>query len=58
VHLSRDVETAEKVGGRRGEAVVLTVDSGAMVRDGLVFYVSANGVWLTEHVPARYIGFP
>jgi putative RNA 2'-phosphotransferase len=58
VHLSRDVETAEKVGGRRGEAVVLTVDAGAMVRDGLVFYVSANGVWLTEHVPARYIGFP
>ena len=22
--------------------------------DGFVFYCSENGVWLTEHVPARY----
>jgi putative RNA 2'-phosphotransferase len=58
VHLSRDVETAAKVGGRRGEAVVLTVDAAGMARDGLVVYVSANGVWLTEHVPAKYIRFP
>jgi putative RNA 2'-phosphotransferase len=58
VHLSRDVETATKVGGRRGEAVVLTVVAAGMARDGLVFYVSANGVWLTEHVPPQYIRFP
>jgi putative RNA 2'-phosphotransferase len=58
VHLSTDVQTAEKVGGRRGEAVVLGVDAARMARDGLVFYVSANGVWLTEHVPAGYIRFP
>ena len=58
VHLSRDVETATKVGGRRGEALVLAIDAAAMARDGVVFYVSANGVWLTDHVPARYIRFP
>jgi putative RNA 2'-phosphotransferase len=58
VHLSRDVETAAKVGGRRGEAVVLTVDAAGMARDGLAFYVSANGVWLTDHVPAEYIRIP
>ena len=58
VHLSRDVETAQKVGGRRGEAVILTVDAGGMAREGLVFFVSANGVWLTDHVPARFIVFP
>lgn len=58
VHLSRDVETATKVGDRRGEAVILTIDAAGMAREGLVFYVSANGVWLTDHVPARFIGFP
>jgi putative RNA 2'-phosphotransferase len=58
VHLSADVGTATKVGGRRGRAVVLTVDAAGMVREGIVFYVSANGVWLTEHVPARFLGFP
>ena len=57
VHLSRDVETATKVGGRRGEAIVLTIDAAGMARDGRVFYVSANGVWLTDHVPSEYIGF-
>lgn len=58
VHLSRDVETATKVGDRRGEAVILAIDAAGMVREGLVFYVSANGVWLTDHVPARFITFP
>lgn len=58
VHLSADVETATKVGSRRGRAVVLTIDAAAMARDGLVFFVSANGVWLTEQVPARFIRFP
>ena len=58
VHLSADVGTATKVGGRRGRAVVLTVDAAGMVREGIVSYVSANGVWLTEHVPARFLGFP
>jgi putative RNA 2'-phosphotransferase len=58
VHLSRDVETATKVGDRRGEAIVLTIDAAGMARDGLVFYVSANGVWLTDQVPPKYIRFP
>ena len=34
------------------------VDAAGMVREGLVFCVSANGVWLTDHVPARLITFP
>ncbi|MEW2510187.1 RNA 2'-phosphotransferase [Streptomyces sp. NPDC046870] len=58
VHLSADRETATRVGARRGRPVVLSVDSGAMHRDGHVFHVSANGVWLTETVPARYLRFP
>ncbi|MDW8806885.1 RNA 2'-phosphotransferase [Streptomyces scabiei] len=58
VHLSPDRETATRVGARRGRPVVLSVDAGAMHRDGHVFRVSANGVWLTEAVPPRYLRFP
>ncbi|OIJ92949.1 RNA 2'-phosphotransferase [Streptomyces sp. MUSC 14] len=58
VHLSADRETATRVGARRGRPVVLTVDAGAMHRDGHVFRVSANGVWLTKAVPPRYLRFP
>src|SRR5262245_41218020 len=52
VHLSLDEATATKVGRRHGKPVVLAVDAAAMQRDGHVFYVSANGIWLTDEVPA------
>lgn len=55
VHLSPDLETAIRVGARRGKPVVLVIRSGDMGRDGHLFQRSANGVWLTEHVPPRYI---
>ncbi|MFE3600744.1 RNA 2'-phosphotransferase [Streptomyces sp. NPDC059142] len=58
VHLSPDRATATHVGARRGRPVVLSVDAGAMHRAGLVFHVSANGVWLTDAVPPRYLRFP
>ncbi|GAA1222662.1 MULTISPECIES: RNA 2'-phosphotransferase [Streptomyces] len=58
VHLSPDRETATRAGARRGRPVVLSVDAGAMHRDGHTFRVSANGVWLTEAVPPRYLRFP
>ncbi|AKN69077.1 RNA 2'-phosphotransferase [Streptomyces sp. PBH53] len=58
VHLSADRETATRVGARRGRPVVLSIDAGAMHRDGHVFHISANGVWLTSTVPPRYLRFP
>jgi putative RNA 2'-phosphotransferase len=58
VHLSLDANTASAVGGRHGYPVVLTVFAEDMWRSGCVFYQSKNGVWLTDHVPASYIGFP
>ncbi|MFC9467454.1 RNA 2'-phosphotransferase [Streptomyces coelicoflavus] len=58
VHLSPDRATATRVGARRGRPVVLSVDAAAMHRDGHVFHVSANGVWLTKSVPSRYLRFP
>jgi putative RNA 2'-phosphotransferase len=51
VHLSATIETAEKVGARRGRPVILVVDAGAMDAEGTAFWLSANGVWLTAHVP-------
>lgn len=57
VHLSKDRETAIKVGGRRGVPQILTVRSGAMYKDGFKFYLSENNVWLTDQVPAKYIEF-
>jgi putative RNA 2'-phosphotransferase len=55
VHLSADEATANMVGSRRGKAVILLVDSGKMDRDGYEFFLSDNGVWLTDSVPAKYI---
>lgn len=57
VHLSGDIETAEKVGKRHGEVRMLKVDAGKMHEDGFKFYLSKNGVWLTEQVPVKYLEF-
>jgi putative RNA 2'-phosphotransferase len=58
VHLSDNRETAHAVGRRYGVPAVLTVASGLMHTEGHPFFRSANGVWLTAHVPARYLTFP
>jgi putative RNA 2'-phosphotransferase len=55
VHLSKDVETARRVGARRGRAIVLAVAAGRMHRDGHGFYLSANDVWLADAVPPDYL---
>lgn len=55
VHLSSDLATAEKVGSRHGQPVVLVVESGQMAREGHLFYQSENGVWLTDSVPTKYL---
>lgn len=55
VHLSADVATATRVGARHGRPVVFAVDAAAMQRDGFIFYRSANGIWLVDAVPARYL---
>ncbi|MFC5289163.1 RNA 2'-phosphotransferase [Actinokineospora guangxiensis] len=55
VHLSADVETATKVGSRHGRPVVLAVAATRMHGDGHQFYLSANGVWLCDQVPAEYL---
>lgn len=55
VHLSGDPATARRVGARHGRPVVLAVDAAAMNRDGHLFTVSENGVWLVDAVPPDYL---
>lgn len=57
VHLSAIKETAINVGSRRGKPIVLLINAGKMHEEGFQFYLSANGVWLTEHVPEHFITF-
>jgi putative RNA 2'-phosphotransferase len=58
VHLSLDIQTATKVGQRHGKPVILVVRSQDMSKAGHQFFLSANGVWLTERVPIEFIDFP
>ncbi|WP_019500995.1 RNA 2'-phosphotransferase [Pseudanabaena sp. PCC 6802] len=58
VHLSFDIETAAKVGQRHGKPIVLIVKALQMYESGRSFYLSDNGVWLTESVPTTFIQFP
>jgi putative RNA 2'-phosphotransferase len=55
VHLSPDIETAARVGARRGAHVVLRVDAARACADRHGFACSANGVWLTDRVPPAYL---
>ena len=55
VHLSALEATAVSVGKRHGKPVVLKVEADKMQHDGHVFYLSKNGVWLTDEVPVKYI---
>ncbi|HCK88230.1 MAG TPA: RNA 2'-phosphotransferase [Erysipelotrichaceae bacterium] len=55
VHLSKDEATAKQVGSRHGKPAVFAVEAGEMHRQGHVFFLSENGVWLVKHVPASYL---
>jgi putative RNA 2'-phosphotransferase len=55
VHLSADRETATRVGARHGFPAVLVVDAARMHADGIAFYQSDNGVWLTGDVKPSYL---
>ncbi len=58
VHLSVDAATATNVGARHGKPIVLTVRTDEMAAAGHAFFLSENGVWLTDAVPPDFIDFP
>lgn len=55
VHLSEDYDTAVNVGSRKGAPIILKVDTAKMIEVGHKFYISKNGVWLTDNVPTKFI---
>jgi len=54
IHLSTDYRTAVDVGMRHGIPVVLRIEAKKMYSDGAKFYLSENGVWLTDKVEPKY----
>jgi putative RNA 2'-phosphotransferase len=55
VHLSGDITTAKAVGQRHGKPAIFEVAALQMQQDGNTFYLSENGVWLVDTVPAKYL---
>lgn len=55
VHLSPDIDTAMRVGARRGAPVVLAIRAAALAEAGQVFLLTGNSVWLTDHVPPSHL---
>lgn len=55
VHLSTDQTTASQVGSRHGKLVILKIKAEEMSKNGFEFFISANGVWLVDHVPPVYL---
>lgn len=58
VHLSVDVPAAIMVGSRHGKPVALEIRAGEMYKQGNKFFLSENGIWLTDRVPPEFIIFP
>ncbi|HEX6429888.1 MAG TPA: RNA 2'-phosphotransferase [Niastella sp.] len=57
VHLSVEKGTASNVGQRHGKPVILVIQALAMHEQGHKFYLSDNGVWLTDQIPPAFIDF-
>ena len=57
VHMCSDEATAIRVGQRHGKPAILIIRAQEMAAAGYKFYLSANGVWLTESVSVVYIDF-
>ncbi|WP_167199671.1 RNA 2'-phosphotransferase [Paenibacillus sp. BK720] len=52
VHLSEGTHFATLAGSRRGELVILQIDTTRAKEAGVVFFFAGNEVWLADHVPA------
>jgi len=58
VHLSVDEPNAMIVARRRPRPIVLRILAAEMVKEGHKFFLSTNGVWLTDVVPSSFIVVP
>lgn len=55
VHLSSEMETALRVGARHGKPVLFEVNAARMNKDGIEFFYTDNGVWLTDFIAPQYL---
>ena len=55
VHLSSNIETALNVGQRHGQPFIFEILAQKMFSDNYNFFLSDNGVWLTDNVPTKYL---
>ena len=56
IHLSQDIETAEKVGKRHdNKPCILIIDAKKAWNDGIKFYLGNERVWLADKIPIGYI---
>ncbi|MBB3150010.1 putative RNA 2'-phosphotransferase [Paenibacillus endophyticus] len=53
VHLSEGTDFATLAGSRRGELIILKVDTLSAAQLGVTFYYAGNEVWLADHVPSE-----
>ncbi|MEY9093713.1 RNA 2'-phosphotransferase [Paenibacillus sp. RC84] len=53
VHLSEGLHFAALAGKRRGELVILEVDTARAGQKGVRFYYAGNEVWLADRIPAE-----
>lgn len=58
VHLSNNIDTAYNVGNRqvkkKSDIWIITINAKKMWEDRYNFFISENGVYLTDHVPSIY----
>lgn len=52
VHLSEGTHFAAMAGSRRGELVILRIDTVKAAQSGVTFFYAGNEVWLAERVPS------
>lgn len=53
VHLSAGTHFASMAGSRRGELILLAVDTVNAQRAGVAFYFAGNEVWLADFIPSE-----
>lgn len=54
VHLSDNEEKALAVGSRHGKPCIIRINAKQMQEDGISFYESGDGVWLTSAIDKKY----
>ena len=55
MHLSENLEDAKRIGKRHGKPVVLLIDAKKMHEDGIKFYKTRDGIYLTDDISIKYI---